>query len=88
MKLEKMNIMWMEQDRWTHESCTCDIVEWDDWATIYSIESTEKGKWHAQALLIEAKKYYEDRGKKFGSSVSLSGAMSHILKKLDIYEYI
>lgn len=77
----------MEQDRWENKSCICCIAEWDDWATIYSIMSKEKGKWHAQELLVEAKKYYEARGKVFGSSVSLSPAMSHILKKLNIVEY-
>ena len=77
----------MEVDLWTHKSCSSTVGEGSDWATIYSIESKEKGKGHGTELLIGMKKYYEAQGKSFGSSVALSQAMSHLLKKLNIKEF-
>jgi len=87
MKPEKVNHMGMPLDKWTHKSCVATIGEGEDWATIYSITSEEKGKGHGTELLLEMKKYYETQGKKFGSSVALSGAMKHLLVKLNIPEY-
>lgn len=77
----------MELDEWTHESCVASIGIGDNWATIYSIESSEKGKGHATELLMEMQNYYKIQRKQFGSSVALSDTMSHLLKKLNIPEY-
>ena len=87
MKPKKINRMGMSLDEWTHESCIATIGEGENWATIYSITSKEKGRGHGTELLIEMKKYYETQGKTFGSSVALSGAMKHLLTKLNIPEY-
>jgi hypothetical protein len=91
----KVNVMGMDLDRWLRIDnkkkvlCVADIdsPEKEDWATIYTVESIEKGKGNATALLKEVKKYYENKGKKFGGSVALNDVMSHIYKKLGIKEY-
>lgn len=88
MKPEKVNHMGMSLERWIHKSCVADIGTGEDWATIYSITSNEKSKGHGAELLLEMKRYYEAEGKKFGSSVALSGAMKHLLEKLSIEEYV
>jgi len=80
-------VMGMPLEIWKHESCEAQIAEGPDWATVYSIESADKGNGHAQALLTEAKKYYEGRGLRFGGSVALNPAMQHIYQKLNIHEY-
>jgi len=77
----------MELDGWTHKSCKANIGTGNDWATIYSIDSSEQGKGHATELLTEMKNYYETKGKKFGSSVALNEKMRHLLQKLNIVEY-
>lgn len=87
MKIEKVNVMGMELERWLHDGSFIDVVEGDDWATIYMAESKLEGKGNMQKILLEAKKYYEDKGKKFGGSIALNPAMRHIYKKLGIKEY-
>ena len=87
IKIESINLLGMELEQWTHKSCIAKIGQGEDWATIFSIESQEKNKGHGTQLLIAMKSYYENKGKIFGSSVALSEAMSHLLKKLNIKEY-
>jgi hypothetical protein len=84
---KKENVMGMELDIWRHESCEAQIATGDDWATVYLIESSDKGKGHAQALLMEARKYYEGLGLRFGGTVALNNVMGHIYRKLNILEY-
>jgi len=87
MKRGKVNVMGMELERWSHKDSFIDVAEGDDWATVYMAESKVKEKGHMQELLLEAKKHYEDNGKKFGGSVALNPAMRHIYQKLGIKEY-
>lgn len=87
MKPEKINHMGMILDKWQNKSCLAHIGAGEDWATIYSIESGEKGKGHGTELLCEMKRHYETEGKEFASSVALSGEMKRLLKKLNIKEY-
>ncbi len=82
-----VNIMGMELEEWENESCIAHFGIGDDWATLYTIESKEKNKGHATYLLIEAKKYYENQGKKFGGSVALNEIMKRIYHNLRITEY-
>lgn len=77
----------MELDEWNNKSCTASVGVGEDFATIYSMTSEEKGKGHGQELLLEMKKYYESQGKKFGSTIALSNAMKHLLVKYNIHEY-
>ena len=84
MNHKKFTSMGMPLDQWKHKSCTANIGVGDGWATVYSIESKERGKGHATELLSELKKYYEVKGKRFGSSVALNDGMRRILKKLNI----
>lgn len=72
---------------WKHKSCTATFGVGDVWATLYSIESKQKGKGHATALLTAAKQYYEDKNKKFGGSVALNDRMRQIYVRLGISEY-
>lgn len=87
MTRESVNVMGMPLERWTHESCVADFGVGDDWATLYTIQSGERNKGHATALLTEAKKHYENFGKVFSGSVALNLAMRRIYKKLRIYEW-
>ena len=80
----KNPLVW-EMDLWIYESCTAEIACWDDWATIYSIESYEPNQWHCQQLLRDAIEYYKD--KSFWWSVALNKKMKHIYQKLNITEY-
>lgn len=81
------NIMGMELEVWRNKSCYANFGVGDNWATLYLIESQEEGKGHATELLIEAKKYYERLGKKFGGDVALNERMANLYKKLGIEEY-
>lgn len=87
MNREIKNIMGMELEEWTNNSCVAHFGIGDDWATLYDIKSKEQGKGHATELLIMAKKYYEKQGKKFGGSVALNDRMRKIYQKLKIEEY-
>lgn len=87
MKIQKIDILGMILDQWTHKDCKAEFGVGDGWATLYSIESKTQGKGYAQELLKSAKEYYGARGKTFGSSVALNPAMKHILQKLKIKEY-
>ena len=87
MEVKQQNIMGMTLDVCTHKSCRATIGVGEDFASVYSIESEEKGKGHATELLIEAKKKYEGEGKRFGSTIALNGVMKRILIKLDIPEF-
>lgn len=54
MKIEKVNEMGMDLERWTNESCTAEFGVGEDWATLFSIGSRIEGKGHATQLLTEA----------------------------------
>ncbi len=87
MKHKQECIMGMKLDVWNHKSCEAEFGVGDNWATLYLIESSDKRKNHAQELLVEAKKYYENLGFRFGGSVALNSVMKHIYEKLKIKEY-
>ena len=87
LKPYKENILGMELDIWEHKSCTAEFGTGDDWATLYSIESTLPGNGHATELLIEAKRHYEEQGLRFGGSVALNSRMKKIYQRLAIKEY-
>ena len=77
----------MEMEVWTNKSSKAEFGVGDDWATLYRIESTEEGKGHATELLLEAKKFYEAQGKRFGGTIALNSRMAKLYKKLGIKEY-
>ncbi len=83
----KVLVLGMKLDRWVVDSCVADIGVGNDWATVYLIISAEQGKGHAHKLLTMARKYYENKGKVFGSSVALNSRMEGILKELNITNY-
>jgi len=87
MTHKMVDIMGMELEEWVNKSCVAHFGIGNDWATLYTIESKKNNKGHATALLIEAKKYYENHGKKFGGSVALNEKMKWIYQKLNIREY-
>jgi hypothetical protein len=85
-KIEQgIEIMGMELDRWTYNSCVALFGVGDDWATLYKIDSKEQNKGDATFLLKQAKTFYKD--KRFGGTVALSESMAHLYKKLKIKEY-
>ena len=86
-KIELVNVMGMELERWTYKSCSADFGVGNNWATLYSIESKDRNKGHATALLREAKNHYEKLGKTFGGTVALTTGMEKIYLKLGIKEY-
>lgn len=81
--------MGLDLEKWTNYSCEAEFGVGDDWATLYLIRTPEvdRGKGYATQLLTEAKKYYEEKGKKFGGSVALNETMKDIYKCLNIEEY-
>lgn len=88
MEHEKVNTLGMELDIWKYKSCSAEFGTGEDWATLYLIKSEEPSKGHATELLIEAKRYYEERGLKFGGTVALNSRMKNIYQKLAIKEYL
>ena len=87
MSIKQVNILGMPLDEWKHKSCVAHFGVGDDWATLYDIQSVDKGKGYATELLTEAKKYYEEQGKKFGGTVALNEGRKRIYQKLEIVEY-
>jgi hypothetical protein len=87
MEHHKENVMGMELDAWKHKSCSAEFGMGNDWATLYSIRSRLPGKGHATELLAEAKRFYEEQGKRFGGTVALNSRMAKIYKRLAIKEY-
>lgn len=85
--IEEVEVLGMPLERWTLESCEADFATGNDWATLYSIESHERGKGHATELLRQAKSYYEEQGKRVGGTVALNPAMRSIYHKLGYHEY-
>lgn len=81
----------MPLEQWTHKSCTAEFGVGEDhegkWATLYSIESDERGKGHATELLTQARDYYKRLGMKVGGSVALNNTMRRIYERLNIEEY-
>ena len=73
--------------RWRYKSCEAEFGVGKTWATLYQIESKEEGKGHATKLLLEAKKYYENKGLEFGGSVALNVRMRNLYQRLGIKEY-
>jgi hypothetical protein len=76
------------QDIWTYKSCKAVVGLGEGWATIYVIESKERGKGHASVLLQQMKSYYENGNIVFGSTVALNDIMRHLLVKYNITEYV
>ena len=87
MESEIISTVIIKSSCYRDSGCVADIGKGEDWATIYSIISGERGKGHASELMTVMKKHYELEGKKFGSSVALSASMKHLLAKLNIEEY-
>lgn len=85
--VQDVNVMGMPLVRWSYKGCEVDFGIGEDFATIYSVESKDKGKGYATKLLGVAKAFYEHNGKKFGGTVALNDTMAHIYKKLNIEEY-
>ena len=80
-------VLGMPLDRWECGSCVAHFGTGDDWATLYDIESSEKGKGDASNLLLAAKRHYEGEGKKVGGTVALNPTMKHLYDKLGFLEY-
>ena len=87
IKFRNVQSLGMSLTQVTYKTCNATIATGNDWATIYSIQSSEEGKGHCQELCKQAKEYYSQHGKVFGSTVALNSAMKHILQKLEIEEY-
>lgn len=85
--ISDINQMGMPLKEWRYKSCRAEVGEGDGWATLYFVESKEEGKGHCTHLLQEMKKYYEDKGVRFGGSVALNDRMKKIYQRLEIHEY-
>lgn len=82
-----IEFMGMPLEKWNFESCEATVASGDEWATLYSVRSDDPSKGHATALLIAAKKHYENLGKRFGGSVALNPRMQAIYQRIGITEY-
>jgi len=83
----KVNELGMELDKWKYKSCSAYCGVGEDWATVYDIESLEESRGHATKLILIMKKYYQDKGLKFGGSVALNNRMRRIYQRCDVKEY-
>ena len=83
-----VNVMGLELERWKYKSCTADfgVSEEENWASLYFIESKEKGKGHATALLHSVKHHYENEGKKVVGSIALNQTMRNLYNRIGIKE--
>ncbi len=88
IRIEKVEVLGLEMQRWIYRSCTAEFAEGPDWTTLSFIESKQPGKGHATTLLTEAKKHYEAEGKRFGGSIALNPRMRAIYQRLGIKEYV
>lgn len=88
MEFHEITNLGMVLNEFNYKSCQCHMGEGTDWATIYSMYSSEKGKGHGNELLKQMKTYYMLEKKTFGSTVALSPQMAHLLQKYSIKEYM
>lgn len=73
-----------------YKSCVAEVAtgikeDGSQWATIYTVESSEPNQGHCQTLLRWLQ--YRFRDCDFGCTVALNDKMRHILHKLNIKEY-
>lgn len=61
------------------------VAEGKNWATIYTVFSSNPNKGHCQELLKKLKDIYKNTD--FGCTVALNSTMKHILTKLNIKKY-
>ena len=87
MKPYRVSRLAMPLDEWVYESYLAHCATGKDWATLYDIQSKQEGKGHATRLLLEMKKYYEQKGLKFGGSVALNKRMRQLYQRCGIEEY-
>jgi hypothetical protein len=91
IQVYKVRQMGMELERWSYKGCVADFGLGEEdghtYATLFVIESETKRKGYATSILAQAKKHYEDQGRKFGGTVALNDGMRRIYKKLNIEEY-
>lgn len=89
IKVKEVNIMGMDLLEFSYKSCIarCGYNDEEKWGTIYTMNSSEPGKGHGTILIIAMKRFFEDKGYRFASSVALSPAMKHLLTKYNIKEY-
>ena len=80
----KVTRLGMDLHQWRENSCLAHFGYSDKgkWATLYDIQSFDEGKGHATALLLKAKKYYENLGYEVGGSVALNERMTGLYKKV------
>lgn len=83
--LEQIDLMGMPLTSFRYKGVTGTLAEEDDWATIYSVESSNQGKGECQECLKLLKEKFCN--KRFGCTVALNERMRHILQKLQIHEY-
>ncbi len=65
-----------------HKSCVITLGEGDDWISIYSCKSSEKGKGHATEAILIIKENYKH--KKLMGSVPLNNVMKHVYDKCGV----
>lgn len=80
-KVVTKDILWMELDEWTFESCTAHFGECDWIYVLYDIESQDKRKWHATQLLKDAIWYYVSQWFKISWTIALNEPMLKLYQK-------
>lgn len=81
----KVNEMGMELLKYKMNDCIATVAEGDGWATMYDIQSFNKGKGEATKLLLALKEVYKNV--KFGGTVALNPTMEHLYEKTGIEQY-
>ena len=82
MKYEPTIILGMPMIIAKHKSCEILLAEGNDWISIYTCESKEKGKGHASEAIEIIKKDYSK--KRLCGSVPLNKVMEHLYTKYGV----
>lgn len=81
-KVVTKDILWMELDEWTFESCTAHFGAYEESMVLYDIQSKEESKWHATTLLRDAFQYYTNLELEVIWTAPLNSRMESLYQKV------
>lgn len=85
LMIKPISVMGMDLLSFKYKGVFGTLAEGPDWATLYDIVSTNRGKGEVQECILLLKERF--KAKRFGGTVALNPVMKHIYQKLNITEY-